>query len=342
MKMLTTIQAGRALAAIAVSAFHLSIMMGLARYGGVPVLQDWTNVGHLGVDYFFVLSGFVILMAHYDDIGQPRMVGPYVWKRFVRVYPIYLLYTAVFVALVFLGFGNNTPLPHSLEGWLSALTLVRFSQEAPPIAPAWTLFHEVFFYAVFSILIWNRLLGLAVLVIWIAACLMLWQYPPEDGRIPVDVYLSAYCINFILGMLVYLIFRFMSDRWQLMCTVGLFGVAILVVAHLVSKESPPRLAWACGFSSILFTGIFLESKFKIHAPRWLRYIGDSSYSLYLLHIPLQGLLLKILIKTEMTQSLDSIVTYVAVLICTIILSCLAYKLIEFPLLQALRMKRHVV
>ena len=119
--MLQTLQAGRALAAISVAAFHLSITMGVERYGGVPVFQEFTQHGSRGVDFFFVLSGFIILFAHVGDIDKPRAWGEYIYRRFVRLFPIYWLYTAGFVALLALGFGTQADMPTSVADWLTSL-----------------------------------------------------------------------------------------------------------------------------------------------------------------------------------------------------------------------------
>ena len=129
---LTTLQAGRALAALAVAAFHLSITLGEPRYLGERVFEAFTHRGNLGVDFFFVLSGFIILHAHRRDIGVPGALGRYAWKRFARVFPIYWLYTAIFAALVALGFGTAATLPATAEGWLQTFTLIRTSAEATP------------------------------------------------------------------------------------------------------------------------------------------------------------------------------------------------------------------
>ncbi len=45
--------------------------------------------GHAGVDFFFVLSGFIILHVHAGDIGRPVRLGHYLQRRFTRVYPFY-------------------------------------------------------------------------------------------------------------------------------------------------------------------------------------------------------------------------------------------------------------
>jgi exopolysaccharide production protein ExoZ len=333
--MLTSLQAGRAFAALAVAAFHLSLMMGAPRYGGVPVLQAWTSAGNLGVDFFFVLSGFVILMAHDGDIGRPPQVGQYVWKRFVRVYPIYLLYTAVFVVLVLAGLGKNSGLPETFSGWISTLTLIRLSPESTPISPAWTLFHEVGFYALFAVLILSRRVGLLVLGGWLAACAVIWQYPPEQGRTAAAVYFSAYAFHFVLGMCAFLAYSRLRENWLLAVCIGFACVGALLVASFVGTKIS-NLSWAVGFAGVLLVATTLETRFHIRVPSWICSVGDASYSLYLLHLALQGLLLKVLIGIKVAPMLGGVGVFVAVMLGTILLSCVAYKYAEAPLLRALR------
>src|SRR5574343_121942 len=47
------------------------------------------HFGYLGVDFFFVLSGFIIYHIHAKDIGQPQKITPYLLKRFIRLYSIF-------------------------------------------------------------------------------------------------------------------------------------------------------------------------------------------------------------------------------------------------------------
>ena len=334
---LTTIQAGRALAALAVAAFHLSMMMGLAQYGGVPVLRDWTRRGNLGVDFFFVLSGFVILMAHHDDIGRPARFGQYLWKRFIRVYPIYWLYTALSVTLVLVGLGNSALTPKTAAGWASTLTLIRFSPESPRISPAWTLFHEVAFYLLFATLIANRRIGLIIMALWVTACGALWHYPPEDGPTAAAVYLSAYSAHFVLGMLAFLAYRHL--RWQGCICLGVAGLAVTRAAYYTSHLASP-CEWACGFSGLLLICASAERQYGIRAPGLLRYIGDASYSLYLLHLALLGVLLKVAIQARLLQSIGGVGVYLLVLAGATLLACATYRWVEAPMLRSLRSFAH--
>ena len=95
---LLSLQAGRGVAAIGVVFDHVSLIMAQPEYGAHNVLASVTQYGILGVNFFFVLSGFIILMAHYKDIGQPRSVGSYAYRRVIRIYPIYWVFLALYLA----------------------------------------------------------------------------------------------------------------------------------------------------------------------------------------------------------------------------------------------------
>jgi exopolysaccharide production protein ExoZ len=332
--MLQTLQAGRALAAISVAAFHLSVMMGVDRYGGVPVFQEFTKHGSRGVDFFFVLSGFIILFAHVGDIGKPRAWGEYIYRRFVRLYPIYWLYTAGFVALLALGFGTQASLPTGLGDWLSTVTLIRFSDGSPPITVAWTLFHEVAFYAAFSLLILNKRLGVAFFAIATCVCLALYQYPDTGERGPFNTYTAAYNLFFLLGMGAYWLFR-RGGRGvaEFVAGAAIFGFALLTMG-LPYQLSP--LLLAIGLAFLVAGATKLERGGAIKVPVFLSFIGNASYTIYLVHIAVEGLLLKIALKTHLYQAVGAQVTYLLVLAATIGAGCVAYVLVERPLLTYLQ------
>src|SRR5438067_4939375 len=205
--MISTLQAGRAIAAMSVAAFHLTIMMAAPRYGGMHVFGDVTRYGKHGVDFFFVLSGFIILLAHARDIGHPGAWGRYLVRRFSRVFPVYWLYTLVFVAVLMVAGGTDASVPDTAAGWLTSLSLIRFTDASPPLGQAWTLFHELAFYAVFSILILNRALGMAALAAFVAAGLAFHPGPHEIARTATNVYASGYNLYFVFGMLAFLLYR---------------------------------------------------------------------------------------------------------------------------------------
>lgn len=331
---LQCLQAGRALAALAVTAFHLSLMMGEPRYGGDAVLWDWTQYGRLGVDFFFVLSGFVILHAHQQDIGQPSALPRYVWRRLVRVYPVYWLYTGGFAVLVLAGLGRHSSLPGDTLDWLSAWSLVRLTPAEPPLYVAWSLFHEMAFYALFALLILNRRLGLCLLAAWGLLCLWLGGHPGDDPGSIRLTYLSAVNLDFLLGAAACLLAqRIRPWAWLLLGGALLLG-SIPWLWPL--QSSAAYLLASTGMAAVLCALAILERERGCRFPGWWLRIGDASYSLYLLHLPIGGLLLKALSLMHLPVWIGPVSLAAAVLAATTALSVLAYQVVEAPLVRRLR------
>nr|WP_267874514.1 acyltransferase [Duganella fentianensis] len=327
-------QAGRALAAISVTAFHLSIAMGLARYGGNAAFSDYTSMGHHGVDFFFVLSGFIILFAHVDDIGRPECWRDYFLKRFVRLFPIYWLYSLPFVLLLLLGFGTDAKLPTEPLDWLTNLTLIRFNNALPILPPSWTLFHEIGFYAVFSLLIVRRSLGIAAFVVFIAGCLIHYNYPGPDDRTPLNVYTASYNLYFLFGMGAYWLYA-KGGKGIAELLLGLVLFSYSVWGERLPYHLTPLLL-ACSFALLLAAVAKLEQSGRLHVPGILLHIGNASYTIYLIHEALEGLLLKMVIRSGIYGAIGAHASYLLVLAGVIALGCLAYLLVERPVLNFLR------
>ncbi|MYM65272.1 acyltransferase family protein [Pseudoduganella sp. FT55W] len=331
--MLRTLQAGRALAAISVVAFHLSIYMLLPRYGGVSPFIDYTSRGHLGVDFFFVLSGFIILFAHERDIGKPEKWGHFAYRRFSRLFPVYWLYTGAFVFLVMMGFGQDSNVPKSLADWLTTITLVRVNASSPPLAPAWTLFHELQFYAVFSLLLLNKRLGMIAMAVLAVVAIALYHFPGEHERTALNVYTSAYSLYFLLGMAAYWRYK---QRGKGVVDFAV-GLALLAVGFWVALPySLSGIVIAAGFAALIAGLTQMEAHYKFAVPKVLGFLGDASYSIYLTHLATMGLFLKIALKTPLYTLAGPAVTFIAVLVASLAAGGAAYYFVERPLLRWLQ------
>lgn len=333
--MLTSLQACRALAAMAVAAFHLSITMMEPRYGGQGVFYEFTARGYLGVDFFFVLSGFIILFVHAGDLDQPSALATYAWRRFVRLFPIYWLYAGTFALLIYLGFGTQAKLPDSTAELLTSVTLVRFSSEVLPLPVAWSLIHELAFYTLFGLLILNLRAGLAAVALMAMTCIALFQYPSEGAELTAwQTYTAAYNLYFVFGMGAFLLYRRGGPGFVETAA----GLCICVAAVVVMWQEVQyfQMLMAIGFALTLAGITKLEQTGRLRAPRWLIYIGDASYSLYLMHLGLSSVLLRFAMKLQIYPMLGPELTYLLVLAVTVALACIAYAVIERPLLGLLR------
>lgn len=82
---LPSLQVCRGIAAILVAFVHATAQY--ERNMPVSFLANWFTFGHSGVDFFFVLSGFIIWFIHSEDIGKPNRFKNFALKRLARIYP---------------------------------------------------------------------------------------------------------------------------------------------------------------------------------------------------------------------------------------------------------------
>jgi peptidoglycan/LPS O-acetylase OafA/YrhL len=335
--MLKTVQAGRGLAAIGVAAYHLTLALQDPKYFGWPVMGKVTWHLDLGVDFFFVLSGLIIINAHNGDIGRPEMVGSFISKRFSRLYPAYWLYLLAYCLWEFaISRDRSHEMPSFLE-WVSAISLVRLDGFVPPLIPAWTLFHEVSFYALVALSIWSRRLGFAVAIIVLIATLALFQYPSELDRPPVLDYLSGYNLHFLIGIAAFYLSREPRPASALPAIfVGslVIGLCLWSEAHGSVFVAFPLL-YAMGFGAILTGAVSWERarKVPLRLPL-LTLLGDASYSIYLTHPLIEHGFAKVFFRFG--GVIGPYGVFAADLIATIAAGCAAYLLLERPLLAMLR------
>src|SRR5665213_484275 len=138
---LVGIQAARGAAALLVVFYHAGRMLSLNQYVGNDPLDGLFSFGHAGVDFFFVLSGFIIYFVHHKDLNSPQRVSRYAWRRFVRIYPIYWVVTLGAIALAVAGHHNDISVQR-----ITASFFLLPQAEDPIVGVAWTLEHEVLFY----------------------------------------------------------------------------------------------------------------------------------------------------------------------------------------------------
>ncbi len=137
-RVLGTLEIGRLAAASLVVVAHLfSTMPGLVRDAQASFFARVDLPAPLAVQFFFVLSGFVMAGAHGADRGRFWSVARhFLWRRACRIYPMYWLALALAVAMI------GAP-----RGWhAAALLSLSPAAATEDVPPAWTLRYEVEFY----------------------------------------------------------------------------------------------------------------------------------------------------------------------------------------------------
>ena len=331
-----SLQAGRAVAAIGVLLFHVWLM---ARdHLNWDFLGNVISHGARGVDFFFVLSGFIILHANRSSIGAPADAPRYFYRRRVGIYPIFLVITFVKLGYMLLG-GGGVPLHKTSLSYVLGSTLLIPQPQWPFVAVSWTLCFEMLFYTTFLLFIlfgqrfrwWMAGHALACVILNIPGM------PPLE--FPVGFFFSIQIVDFYLGCIAaYLcLHQRVSPRIAYVlvaCGMGLLFVAYRFDAGLQAALvmlGPP--VWGLAFFLIITGMATLEQLRHFFVPRWLAYLGDASYSTYLIHNNViligGGLIASHVAKVE--NHLNLVLLALAGVSLAAGVAC--YQLIEKPLLR---------
>lgn len=283
------IQFLRGFAAIAVLQHHA--ITGAFRYCG---LAGFSTPLEAGVDLFFVISGFIMWVT---TGGRATPPASFLWRRALRIVPLYWICTA---AAVVLWMRHNSALPPADHLVKSALFIPHFSPEHPDeiwpfLVPGWTLTYEAFFYLIFAAsLLAARRYQLAAVTVTLCLLVVIGTLVTPAGAAGLT-YTSPLLLEFMAGCVIGRMFErgcLASHRGGVAMII--IGAASLAVSALAIPTSPWSRAamWGIPVALIVFGALGL--KFKGH-PRVIQAFGlagDASYSIYLSHTLLLTLAFK--------------------------------------------------
>lgn len=338
---LTSLQAGRAIAAVFVVIFHLNAFFLPERLYDGETLSVAAGMGYAGVEYFFALSGFLMVYAHAKDFGQPSRLMNFVRRRVTRIYPVYWLILLVLVA-AYLAVPSFAPEGgFAVSRVLANLSLMPLHEPAI-LEVAWTLQYEMVFYVLFATLILSPRIGAVVLSLWFAGCVL--ALTVVKAEFPIGFLFAPYNFIFFAGMAGAWLYRKLTPSASVLLMIA--GAATFFGAGLSDAYG----AWAFGTgwrtvalgagAALLVAGLAgLEHRGHFRAPRFLTGIGDASYSLYLLHNPMLALTSKVVVAVGLNLVIGPWAMAALLTAGCIVASIVFYRLVESPLVTALQGKR---
>lgn len=327
------LQVFRGLAAVVVVVFHLAVL--IYQKAGGP-LAGPAIPGQSGVDFFFVLSGFIIYYAHKNDFGKPDRLRRFGWRRFIRIYPLYLIVTLLVLPLYIFGFGNAGKLSGDVIA-KSFLLLPQAPRVYPIVNVGWTLSHEALFYGLFALAIWLR----PRIIVPIFGVLLLGTVVGLFFNIPGPYWisnwlLSPYNLEFAAGCVAA---QITAKRFAWMLPVG---IVLLIAVWIYATVTGIKLGDSVAERMIVLFGVpywlivtgsaSLESYRRVNTPRLLTAIGDATYSIYLSHFVVLAALVPLLSRKHFPLAANAIFS---VSIATG-LGYLLYRNVEKPLLNKMR------
>lgn len=285
----------RGVAAIMVLLLHWFEGNGKALFGA----------GLLAVDFFFILSGFVVALAYEKRLIADSKSAQFIRQRFIRLYPM-------IVAGVLLGFmrfamlsyqESGTPVDATLGAQLvGGLSMIPFDLHGgvstffPVNNALWSLHFEFLAYFAFSLILYRvRTAGLAVIAIMAAAGCYAWATmtfgpvgpPAVAGESPTGYIhaLSRVAFSFTLGMII---FRLRDRIADVALPSGRWLALLLIAALVLPRDTLPPLA-VMALLALVFPYIIAAGTKVGHSARLTgleKFLGDLSYPLYALHVPL--------------------------------------------------------
>ena len=267
-----TVQALRAVAALAV----------LIRHAGFREYQFLAA----GVDLFFVISGFIMVVSCWPEFGKPWAPRRFAVRRIVRIVPLYWLVTLFMMVL--LCFGKNVvPEPVRI---LESLFFYPFATGVPVLPAGWTLNFEMMFYAVFALalVMRPRPAVIAVSTTLVTLVILGWVLGPV-GRNNVAFPLS---LEFIFGMTIGVAHcegaRVPKSLGALAIIFGFLAIGFSQKLGLISGGGDPMrvLVWGVPAAFVVAGATLAQWIWRPFVNRPAVLLGDASYALYLFHQPL--------------------------------------------------------
>ena len=345
---LPSLTALRGVAAFWVVLYHYSVQS-LPNLDAVPHTY-LIHKGYLAVDMFFMLSGFVMTHVYHRAFSESvtRHYRRFLFARIARIYPLHLLILVLFVGTALasqltsgatLGSLRNVPLQgsESVSAFVANVFMLQ-GLDAGKLSwnyPSWSISVEFMAYLLFPFAlpaIWRAsakakiamaLFLLALLTL--LAFLTKGNFDQWDGPITL-----LRCIpEFILGTLLYCAFRAAPQGSFLDRDAMVFGVLLIIVLSL--HVGAPDLLITCLFAVLVLTAVLNTGSFSALANLSpLIWLGDISFSLYLVHGFVQFLTTKLLNNFGIQNHADlSIPDSFALIILMIAVSLAAAHLTYF-------------
>lgn len=349
----------RGVAALLVIMYH--VCEGYALASGAETI-DSINHGYLAVDFFFMLSGFVIGYAYDDRWGKTLTTGNYFKRRLIRLHPMVIMGTLIGLVCYLLQGGvtwdgEKIEMSHVMVALVCGMLFipalkggyyeVRGAGEAFPLnGPSWSLFFEYIgniLYALFIRRFPTWLVGTLAAVLGAGLCAMTWLNLYGGDMLSVGWTMSNHGL-FTGGL-----------RMLFPFTMGLF------LSRIAHPNPTKHTFWPCSILLIVVFlvpyipsegGISLNGLFEslavalvFPAVVWLgangtvtgkwsagicKFLGDISFPVYIVHYPLMYLFYAWLIENKVCTFADTWLVSIAVVVINIVLAWVALKIYDEP------------
>lgn len=296
------------------------------------------ELGFIGVDVFFVISGFIMMYIHGNDFQKKNISLNFLKKRIVRVVPLYWILTSVTAFLLFFypsifGGGKVFDAHHVFASYIFIPAYNSIGLPLPILGPGWSLNYEFYFYVLFSIFLLfpKRYFVPSLTVLFLFSCLS--GFIVNDNPI-LWMVTNPILFEFLFG--IYIANLFSKGKLKNYIIPLAFGVALVLINIYIRFDMQYRLFSYGVTSALLLMGVLAyENKIGIRNPnKFLLFLANISYSLYLSHVFSYKIILKLIPSNIITSFPDTIA--ILVIIFSVVIAYIIYVLIEKPVNKILK------
>lgn len=334
MNKLQSIQALRGVAVILVIFFHMLSSQRKFDFE-FQIIPHFLQIGFIGVDIFFIISGFILTVITKDYFGDRSKFFKFAYFRFTRIYPLYWLYTILLLPVFFL----KPELITQQVDLLSSFLLLP-SDKMPLVLVGWTLVYEVYFYFVFAFFILfgkqNRIFRYAFY--WFSF-IVIGSLILDQKTMLLHFITNPWGIEFIFGMIVGQYYLTSNSKIPY-APIGIF-LALIGFLSIVYYKDGIFLdieGWAriptYGLSALLlvFFTIQIEKQGYVFNKFLIR-LGDASYSIYLSHLFVINLIGKLFTIFSPHTFLMEFLTVALMFIVSLLAGFFSYRFFETPIIN---------
>ena len=356
----------RGVAALLVVWYH--VFEGFQFAGNKPVI-DFINHGYLVVDFFFILSGFVVGYAYDNRWGKTLTLGGFFRRRLIRLQPMVCMGALIGAASFLLSGMERWDGTHATL-WLTFLAFVcgclmlpalpgmprevRGNGEMFPLnGPCWSLFFEYVGNIVYALFIRHLSTRLLAVLSFALCCAIAWfAVTDQSGYGSIGVGWTVDRTNILGGMLRMLcpftmgilMSRLFKPLRQARGAFWTSAALLLIIFHIPYIYSDGALSLNGVFEAACIIAVFplvvwyaaSGKTTDIASTRICRFLGDISYPLYIVHYPLMYAFYMWLIKTRQYTLYETWPAALAAVTASIILAWLCLKLYDMPVRKWLR------
>lgn len=342
------IQLLRAVAALFVVLLHAQGAVEI--YSAAPE-RSWFGAfksgGWFGVDLFFVISGFVIVHVGANLAGKPGASVYFLMRRIIRVVPLYWMVTSAVVVLLLVMPGLFNWLTfdawHVISSYLFIPARNPMGLVQPLIPVGWTLSYEMYFYAIFALLLClPRKYLLPCITTFFCMSVAAGTFV-EDGSVAGDFLTNVIFLEFVMGCWIGQLVHQQKfvGKWAALCLATAAALWIMVAMHVASPEHNRILLWGIAGAMLVYAMIALETSGTYVAPWWAIALGNSSYALYLTHYFVLAPLGKLWAWLALDASLGPNMLVIIGVILSIGVAHAIHLLFEVPVTRFLKSRLHL-